>query len=128
MTKKTINTDQAPAAIGTYSQAVIHADVLYVSGQIPLVPESMEMISGDISAQISQVFNNLDAIVTAAGATLDDAIKFTVYLTDLTHFPLVNDAMAQRLNEPYPARAAIEVSALPKGALVEVDAIVALAG
>ena len=127
MTKEIISTDQAPAAIGTYSQAVIHAGVLYVSGQIPLVPKTMEMVSEDIEAQISQVFDNLSGVVTAAGTTLDNALKFTVYLTDLTHFPLVNEAMAQRLNEPYPARAAIEVSALPKGALVEVDAIVALA-
>lgn len=126
MTKKAIQTGQAPAAIGTYSQAVSHAGVLYVSGQIPLVPDTMEMVSDQIESQISQVFDNLNSVITAAGATMNDALKFTVYLTDLAHFPLVNDAMAQRLDEPYPARAAIEVSALPKGALVEVDAIVAL--
>ncbi len=124
--KKIISTDQAPAAIGTYSQAVVHGDVLYVSGQIPLVPASMELVEGDISAQIAQVFDNLTGVINAAGAELDDAIKFTVYLTDLGNFPLVNEAMAERLKEPYPARAAIEVSALPKGAQVEVDAIVAL--
>ncbi|MBO6557514.1 MAG: RidA family protein [Pseudomonadales bacterium] len=124
--KTIISTDQAPAAIGTYSQAVIHGDVLYVSGQIPLVPASMELVEGDISAQIAQVFDNLAGVISAAGAELDDAIKFTVYLTDLGNFPLVNEAMAERLKEPYPARAAIEVSALPKGAQVEVDAIVAL--
>ncbi|MBO6703339.1 MAG: RidA family protein [Pseudomonadales bacterium] len=124
--KTIISTDQAPAAIGTYSQAVIHGDVLYVSGQIPLVPTSMELVEGDISAQIAQVFDNLAGVISAAGAELDDAIKFTVYLTDLGNFPLVNEAMAERLKEPYPARAAIEVSALPKGAQVEVDAIVAL--
>lgn len=124
--KTIISTDQAPAAIGTYSQAVIHGDVLYVSGQIPLVPASMELVEGDISAQIAQVFDNLAGVISAAGAELDDAIKFTVYLTDLGSFPLVNEAMAERLKEPYPARAAIEVSALPKGAQVEVDAIVAL--
>lgn len=124
--KNTISTDQAPAAIGTYSQAVEHAGVLYVSGQIPLNPETMEMVSGDINEQIRQVFNNLDAIVTAAGATLNDAIKFTVYLTDLGHFPVVNEIMAELLQAPYPARAAIEVSALPKGAEVEVDAVVAV--
>ena len=124
--KKIISTDQAPAAIGTYSQAVVHGDVLYVSGQIPLVPASMELVEGVISAQIAQVFDNLTGVINAAGAELDDAIKFTVYLTDLGNFPLVNEAMAERLKEPYPARAAIEVSALPKGAQVEVDAIVAL--
>ena len=126
MTKKIINTDQAPSAIGTYSQAVIHNGTLYVSGQIPLVPANMALVGEDIEPQISQVFENLNGVITAAGATLDDAIKFTVYLTDLAHFPLVNEAMAKRLKEPYPARVAVEVSALPKGALVEVDAIVAL--
>ena len=124
--KKSITTHQAPAAIGTYSQAVTHAGILYVSGQIPLVPARMELISDDISAQISQVFDNLNAVISAAGATLDDAVRFTVYLTDLAHFPLVNEAMAARLTEPYPARVAVAVSALPKGALIEVDAIVAL--
>ncbi len=123
--KKTISTDKAPAAIGTYSQAVIHTNVLYVSGQIPLVPGS-GLISEEIEAQIAQVFDNLNSIITAAGATLDDTIKFTVYLTDLTHFPKVNEAMAERLTQPYPARVAVEVSGLPKGAMVEVDAIVAL--
>ena len=124
--KKSITTHQAPAAIGTYSQAVTHAGILYVSGQIPLVPARMELVSDDISAQISQVFDNLNAVISAAGATLDDAVRFTVYLTDLVHFPLVNEAMAARLTEPYPARVAVAVSALPKGALIEVDAIVAL--
>ena len=124
--KKSITTHQAPAAIGTYSQAVTHAGILYVSGQIPLVPARMELVSDDISAQIGQVFDNLNAVISAAGATLDDAVRFTVYLTDLAHFPLVNEAMAARLTEPYPARVAVAVSALPKGALIEVDAIVAL--
>lgn len=124
--KKVISTEQAPAAIGTYSQAVTHGGVLYVSGQIPLVPETMEMVGDDIEAQITQVFDNLDAVIGAAGASLDDALKFTVYLTDLAHFPLVNEAMSRRLSEPYPARAAVQVSALPKGAQVEVDAIVAV--
>ena len=124
--KQTITTDAAPAAIGTYSQAVIHAGLLYVSGQIPLVPGQTELVSDDISAQIDQVFDNLHAIIAAADATLDDAIRFTVYLTDLAHFPLVNQAMAARLTEPYPARVALEVSALPGGALIEIDAIVAL--
>ena len=124
--KKSITTHQAPAAIGTYSQAVTHAGILYVSGQIPLVPARMELVSDDIGAQISQVFDNLNAVISAAGATLDDAVRFTVYLTDLAHFPLVNEVMAARLTEPYPARVAVAVSALPKGALIEVDAIVAL--
>lgn len=126
MDRKIIATKNAPAAIGTYSQAVVAGGLLFVSGQIPLVPETMEMISDDIDEQIAQVFANLEGVISEAGASLDDAVKFTVYLTDLASFPRVNDAMAARLTEPYPARAAVEVSALPKGALVEVDAIVAL--
>ena len=124
--KKTITTDNAPAAIGTYSQAVVHGETLYVSGQIPLVPDTMEMVGDDVDAQIAQVFANLSAVINAAGAELNDAIKFTVYLVDLNHFPRVNEAMAKLLQQPYPARVAVEVSALPKGALVEVDAIVAV--
>jgi len=124
--RKVISTDSAPAAIGTYSQAIQHAGLLYVSGQIPLVPTTMEIISQDITRQIDQVFDNLSAVVAAAGATLDDTLKFTVYLTDLSHFPKVNEVMARRLTEPYPARVALEVSALPRSALVEVDAIVAI--
>ncbi len=126
--KKTISTDKAPAAIGTYSQAIEHSGVLYVSGQIPLDPGTGELIEGDIDAQINRVFDNLTAIVEAAGAGLNDVVKFTVYLTDLGNFPNVNSVMADRLSAPYPARAAIEVSALPKGAAVEADAIVALPG
>lgn len=128
MTREVISTDRAPAAIGTYSQAVRHGDLLFISGQVPLVPESMELVSEDIEAQINQVFDNLTAICEAAGATLDDAVKFNVYLTDLSHFPRVNDIMAARLTEPYPARAAVEISALPKAAQVEVEAIISLAG
>jgi reactive intermediate/imine deaminase len=124
--KKTITTDDAPSAIGTYSQAVQHGGLLYVSGQIPLVPGTMELVSPDITQQINQVFDNLSAITAAAGATLNDTIKFTVYLTDLSHFPKVNEVMAERLAQPYPARVALEVSALPRSALVEVDAIVAI--
>ena len=124
--KKIISTDQAPAAIGTYSQAVQHNDTLYISGQIPLDPQSMAVVSEDIEAQIAQVFKNLTAVCEAAGCSLNDVLKFTVYLTDLSHFPLVNEAMSKVLQEPYPARAAIEVSALPKGVKVEVDAIVAV--
>lgn len=124
--KKVISTNKAPAAIGTYSQAVVHQNTLYISGQIPLDPDSMEMVSDDIEAQIDQVFKNLTAVCSAADADLNDVLKFNVYLTDLSHFPLVNEAMSRILTEPYPARAAIEVSALPKGARVEVDAIVAI--
>lgn len=124
--KQIVSTDQAPAAIGTYSQAVIAGDTLYVSGQIPLDPHSMTLVSEDIGEQIDQVFRNLAAVINAAGAGLDDTIKFTVYLTDLSHFPRVNEAMSGILAEPYPARVAVEVSALPRGALVEIDAIVAL--
>ena len=124
--KKTITTDNAPAAIGTYSQAVQHGGLLYVSGQIPLVPSTMELVSTDINQQINQVFDNLSAIAAAAGTTLNDAGKLTVYLTDLGHFSSVNEVMAQRLGQPYPARVALEVSALPRSALVEIDAIVAI--
>ena len=126
MIKKFITTNEAPAAIGVYSQAVVSGNTLYISGQIPLVPDSMEIVSENIEAQIEQVFDNLTAICVAAGAKLDDAIKFNVYLTDLAHFPKVNTAMEQRLAAPYPARAVVEVSALPKGVQVEVDAIVDL--
>lgn len=126
MTRKIISTDQAPAAIGTYSQAVQHNDTLYISGQIPLDPESMTLVSDDIEPQIAQVFKNLKAVCAAAGTDLNQVLKFNVYLTNLEHFPLVNEAMSQVLTEPFPARAAIEVSALPKGAQVEVDAIVAI--
>tara|TARA_B110000438_G_scaffold57570_2_gene57609 strand:- start:1426 stop:1806 length:381 start_codon:yes stop_codon:yes gene_type:complete len=124
--KKTITTDSAPAAIGTYSQAVQHGGLLYVSGQIPLVPATMELVSSDINQQIDQVFDNLSAIAAAAGTTLNDAVKLTVYLTDLGHFSSVNEVMSQRLAQPYPARVALEVSALPRSALVEIDAIVAI--
>lgn len=124
--KKTITTDSAPAAIGTYSQAVQHGGLLYVSGQIPLVPATMKLVSSDINQQINQVFDNLSAIAAAAGTTLNDAVKLTVYLTDLGHFSSVNEVMSQRLAQPYPARVALEVSALPRSALVEIDAIVAI--
>lgn len=125
--KQFIKTENAPAAIGTYSQAVSHNGTLYISGQIPLIPQSMEMVSGGIDAQIRQVFSNLQAVCEASGTTLDDVIKFTVFLTDLKDFPQVNTIMQALLSAPFPARAVIEVSALPKGANVEIDAIVALA-
>ena len=124
--KKTITTDNAPAAIGTYSQAVEHNGLLYISGQIPLVPTTMELVGPDINQQVNQVFDNLSAIAEAAGTTLNAAVKLTVYLTELGHFSSVNEVMAQQLAQPYPARVALEVSALPRSALVEIDAIVAI--
>lgn len=126
MTKTIIQTGNAPAAIGTYSQAVKVDNTVYISGQIPLDPGSMEIIDGGIDAQITRVFDNLVAVSEAAGGSLKDAVKLTIYLTDLSNFPTVNEIMAKYFNEPYPARAAIEVSALPKGVGVEMDAILVL--
>jgi len=126
MSKQIVSTPNAPAAIGIYSQAVRHGDTLWVSGQIPLDPATKEMVSGDMEAQIRRVFDNLKAIVTAAGATLDDVVKATVFLTDLQHFALVNKVMAEYFREPYPARAAVGVASLPRGAQVEVECIVGL--
>ena len=126
MTKTQISTRGAPRAIGTYSQAVEHRGTVYISGQIPLVPETMELVSQDIAPQIEQVFSNLKNICESAGGNLNSVLKFTVYLTNLDHFGTVNSVMESCLDKPYPARAAIEVSALPKGALVEVDAIMSL--
>jgi len=126
MTKQIISTPHAPAAIGTYSQAVRVGNTIWVSGQIPLDPATKELIKGDVEAQVRQVFENLKAIVTAAGASFDDVVKATVFLIDLSHFALVNKVMAEYFREPYPARAALGVAALPRGALVEVECIVAL--
>ena len=126
MSKQIISTHEAPAAIGVYSQAVRVGNTIWVSGQIPLDPGSMELVTGGIEAQIRRVFDNLKAIVAAAGATLDDVVKANVYLTDLAHFALVNKIMAEYFREPYPARAAVGVAALPRGAQVEVECIVAL--
>jgi len=126
MPKTIIRTDRAPQAIGTYSQAVRVGDTLYLSGQIPLVPETMALVTGDMEAQIRQVFDNLAAVAEAAGGSLADLVKLNVYLTDLDHFPLVNQVMASYFREPYPARAAIGVAALPKGAAVEMDGILIL--
>jgi reactive intermediate/imine deaminase len=125
MGKKIISTADAPAAIGTYSQAVEVGNTLWVSGQIPLDPATKELVAGGMDAQIHQVFKNLKAIVTAAGASFDDVVKATVFLTDLSHFALVNKIMAEYFREPYPARAAVGVAALPRGAQVEVECIVA---
>lgn len=127
MAKIIIKTNQAPEAIGTYSQAVRVGDTVYLSGQIPLVPETMELISGDMEAEIRRVFDNLRAVARAANGSLADIVKLNVFLTDLAHFPLVNRIMAEYFDEPYPARAAIGVAALPKGAGVEMDAVMVLA-
>jgi len=126
MSKEIIKTDKAPQAIGTYSQAVKTGDTVYLSGQIPLVPESMEMVEGDIRTQITQVFRNLSAVAEAAGGSLQDIAKLNVFLTDLSNFPIVNEVMAEFFNEPYPARAAVGVASLPKVAQVEMDAIMVL--
>ena len=125
MQKQIVSTNQAPQAIGTYSQAVsvTGGTTVYLSGQIPLVPETMEMIEGDIRAQVNQMFANLSAVCQAAGGSLADIVKLNIYLTDLNHFPVVNEIMAEHFNEPYPARAAVGISELPKGAMVEADAV-----
>ena len=124
--KKIIQTDHAPAAIGTYSQAVRVGDTVYLSGQIPLDPKTMELVTGAIDVQIRRVFDNLDAVAKAAGGSLKDIVKLNVYLTDLGNFAKVNEIMAAHFTQPYPARAAVGVSALPKGAQVEVDAVMVL--
>ncbi len=126
MSRGIISTDQAPQAIGTYSQAVRCGNTVYLSGQIPLVPETMSLIEGDMRAQISRVFDNLSAVATAAGGSLADVAKLNIFLTDLGHFPLVNEVMAEYFAEPYPARAAVGVASLPKDAQVEMDAIMVL--
>lgn len=126
MPREIIHTDHAPKAIGTYSQAVKVGATVYLSGQIPLVPATMELVSGDIAAQIRQVFENLGAVCKAAGGSLQDAVKLNVYLTDLKDFPTVNEIMGQYFKQPYPARAAIGVAALPRGARVEIDGILHL--
>jgi reactive intermediate/imine deaminase len=126
MPKEPIHTAKAPAAIGPYSQAVRAGNTVYLSGQIPLNPATMEIVKGDIRAQIRQVFDNLAAVAEASGGSLANAVRLTVYLTDLANFPLVNEIMAQYCTEPYPARAAIGVAQLPRGAAVEVDGILVL--
>jgi reactive intermediate/imine deaminase len=123
--KSIIQTDDAPAAIGPYSQAVRSGELIFLSGQIPLDPETMQIVADDVETQARQVFSNLQAVASAADSSLDRAVKLTIYMTDLGHFSTVNDIMAEMLKPPYPARATIEVSALPKGALVEIDAILA---
>jgi reactive intermediate/imine deaminase len=127
MKRSIVTTPNAPKAIGTYSQAVKVSDTVYLSGQIPLVPATMEMVTGDTRVQIKQVFENLSAVAKAAGGSLQDLVKLNVYLTDLSNFPLVNEIMAQYFKEPYPARAAVGVAALPRAAQVEMDAVLVLA-
>ncbi len=126
MSREIISTDKAPQAIGTYSQAVKVGNTVYLSGQIPLIPETMEMVAGDIEAQIVRVFDNLTAVAEAAGGDLNDIAKLNIFLTDLGHFPLVNEVMARYFSQPYPARAAIGVASLPKDASVEMDAVMEL--
>lgn len=126
MAKEIISTDKAPQAIGTYSQAVKVGTTVYLSGQIPLVPETMELVTGDIAGQIRRVFDNLTAVAEAAGGSLSDMAKLNIFLTDLGNFATVNEIMAEYFDQPYPARAAIGVAALPKGAEVEMDGILEL--
>lgn len=125
-TRSTIHTDKAPRAIGTYSQAIKVENTVYLSGQIPLVPSTMTLVEGDVRAQITQVFANLDAVCQAAGGGLGDIVKLNIYLTDLGHFASVNEIMAGFFAEPYPARAAIGVKSLPRDALVEMDGVMIL--
>ncbi len=126
MSKSIIQTDDAPAAIGTYSQAVKAGSTVYLSGQIPLVPSTMTMVSDDFSEQAVQVFENLKAVCTAAGGDMSHLVKVNIFLTDLGHFATVNEIMAKYFNQPYPARAAIGVSQLPKDAQIEIDGVMVL--
>jgi reactive intermediate/imine deaminase len=126
MSKQAISTPAAPPAIGTYSQAVKVGNTVYLSGQIPLDPASGQMVEGDMRAQVTRVYENLSAVAKAAGGSLNDVVKLNVYLTDLAHFALVNEIMAQYFAQPYPARAAVGVAALPRGAAVEMDAVMVL--
>ena len=126
MSREIIHSDQAPAAIGTYSQAVKTGNTVYLSGQIPLLPQTMEMVQGEFEDRVHQVFRNLAAVAAAAGGSLAEIAKLNIYLTDLSNFASVNQVMAEHFQPPYPARAAIGVSELPKGADVEMDAILVL--
>jgi reactive intermediate/imine deaminase len=126
MSKKPIHSDQAPAAIGPYSQAVRHGKLVFLSGQIPLDPETMELVGGGIDAQIRRVLDSLQAVCTAAGGSLQQVLKINVYLTDLAHFPVVNSIMDEYFDAPFPARAAVGVASLPRGAEVEMEAVMGL--
>ena len=127
MSRQIIQTNRAPQAIGPYSQAVRAGDTVYLSGQIPLDPETMQLVTGDIEAEIRRVFDNLKAVAEAAGGTLGHAVKLTVFLTDMANFPKVNEVMATYFKTPYPARAAVGVASLPRGARVEIECILSLA-
>jgi reactive intermediate/imine deaminase len=126
MSKQIISTTNAPAAIGTYSQATRVGNTIWVSGQIPMDPATKELVTGDMEAQVRRVFENMKAIVLASGASLDEVVKVSIFLIDLAHFALVNKVMAEYFREPYPARAAIGVASLPRGAQIEAECIVAL--
>lgn len=126
MTRETIHTGDAPAAIGPYSQAVRHGDTVFLSGQIPLDPSTMQLVEGDITAQAHRVFRNLRAVCEAAGGGLDGIVKLNIYMVNLGHFAQLNEVMAEYFSEPYPARATVEVSGLPLGAEVEVEAVLGL--
>lgn len=126
MSKSIIHTDNAPAAIGTYSQAVKAGSTVYLSGQIPLVPATMDMASDDFHAQTTQVFDNVKAVCEAAGGSMRDLVKVNIFMTDLSNFATVNEIMATYFDEPYPARAAIEVAGLPKGSQIEIDGVMQL--
>lgn len=128
MSKKLIHSTAAPAALGPYSQAIRAGDTVYLSGQIPLDPTTGEVVKGDFAALVNRVFDNLSAVAEAAGGSLDDVVKLNIFLTDLGKFGVVNELMAERFSEPYPARATVEVSALPKGVPVEMDAVMVLGG
>lgn len=125
--RSVIKTDKAPAAIGTYSQAIKAGSTVYLSGQIPLDPATMQLVEGDMAAQVRRVFDNLTAVCEAAGGSLRDIVKLNIFLTDLSHYAQVNDIMAEYFQQPYPARAAVGVAALPKGVGVEMDAIMDIA-
>lgn len=124
--RSTISTNKAPAAIGTYSQAIKAGDTVYLSGQIPLDPATMELVEGDVETHIRRVFDNLSAVCEAAGGSLQQLVKLNIYLTDLGHFQLVNSVMAEYFEQPYPARAAVGVASLPKDSIVEMDAVMVL--
>ena len=126
MAREIIHTDKAPKAIGTYSQAVKVGTTVYLSGQIPLVPETMQVVAGEMELQIRRVFDNLKAVAEAAGGSLQDVVKLNIFLTDLGHFALVNQVMADYFQQPYPARAAVQVAALPRGVAVEMDGVMEL--
>ena len=126
MSRTLIKTDKAPRAIGTYSQGIKTANTVYLSGQIPLDPQTMELVQGSMESQIRRVFDNLNEVAKAAGGGLEHVVKINVYLTDLSNFPLINQVMSEFFDEPYPARAAVGVAALPMGAQVEMDAVIVL--